>query len=403
MSHLVEEYAKSLGCRIGAPHLSDHFYPVVHEKYITFHTNSKKVPCKHYDHWDIVFILIKDALSAKGIKIIQVGGSDDPAYPQCDMHTLGSSFKQSFYIFRDTLLHLGIDSVPMHIASAYGKKIVALFSNSYPSNASPLWSESNDIRILSPDFSKTKPSFALTESPKRVNEIKPELVASSVLELLNIGHDLNSYETLNIGTHYPNRILEVVPDFLPSSHFNPGTVVNLRCDYGLLPESLPAWMSTKCNLMIDSKIDPPLLQSFRGNIAGMTIFLEEDNFDPDYFKILNKLNIKFNIICRNSDELHESRLRFFDWTVEEYKAPAKKEIDFKDKICDNTFYHSNKTLLSKGKEYYSKAAWKSGIEKTKDHQHIIDSSHFWEELEHLSIYNYAKKKENRQSINPGDK
>ena len=395
MSHLAEEYAKSLGCRIGVPHLSDHFYPVVHEKYITFHTNSKKVPCKHYDHWDVVFILIKDTLSTKGIKIIQVGGSDDPAYPQCDMHTLGSSFRQSFYIFRDALLHLGIDSVPMHIASAYGKKIVALFSNSYPSNASPLWSKSDDIRILSPDFSKTKPSFALTESPKRVNEIKPELIASATLDLLNISHDLGNYETLHMGQYHPNAILEVVPNFHPSQAWNPGMVINLRCDYGLLEESIHEWLAHKVNLMISKKINPSLLGSFRKNIAGVTLFLDDGNFDAEYIKILNKLNLKIVLVCKNKENLSRSRLDFFDWSVEEGKKKTKKDIDFQDKICDNTFYHSNKVLISDGKEYSSKSAWKAGVERTGNDEKIIDSPQFWEEIDHLHIYNYAKKKKDR--------
>ena len=41
MSHLIEEYAKSLGVKIGKPVLNDHFYPILDEKYITIHTDNK--------------------------------------------------------------------------------------------------------------------------------------------------------------------------------------------------------------------------------------------------------------------------------------------------------------------------------------------------------------------------
>ena len=58
MSHIAEEYAKSLGVKIGDPIINDHFYPIPWDKYITFHTNGKKVQAKHYDYWPIVFRLL---------------------------------------------------------------------------------------------------------------------------------------------------------------------------------------------------------------------------------------------------------------------------------------------------------------------------------------------------------
>ena len=42
MSHLAEEYAKSCGVKIGKPILKPHYYPVVHEKYITIHNDKKE-------------------------------------------------------------------------------------------------------------------------------------------------------------------------------------------------------------------------------------------------------------------------------------------------------------------------------------------------------------------------
>ena len=103
------------------------------------------------------------------------------------------------------------------------------------------------------------------------------------------------------------------------------------------------------------------------------------------------LNIKFNLICKDKSKLQDLRFKFFDWVVEEHVRFSKKDIDFDSEICDNTFYHSNKTLISEGKEYLSKAAWKAGVEKTSESQKLIDSDEFWEEIEHLNVYNYAKK------------
>jgi hypothetical protein len=391
MSHIAEEYAKSLGCRIGTPVLEPHFFPVTSDKYITFHTNGQKVPAKHYDFWGVVFLLIKDRLKKDGIDIIQTGGPDDPPYPQCDHSHLGCSFKQMSYVIKNAELHLGIDSLPMHIASAFNTKIVALFSNLYIENAAPLWS-GKDSTLLSPDFSKTKPSFSLAEKEKRINEIKPEEIASAVFDMLGIVNDLGSYKTLHLGSHYSNNLLEVIPDFIPDPSFRPSSVINLRCDYDLLSESLPVWLSRQVNIMTSKKINTSLIASFKDNIAGLTLFLEDGDFSADYLKVLNQLNIRFNLICRDKEKLSDFRLEFFDWTVEEYSKPTKKDIDFESEICHNTFYHSNKTLISKGKEYSSKASWLKKVEKTSGDEEIIDSPEFWEEIEHLNIYNYGQTK-----------
>ncbi len=47
MSHIVEEYAKSLGVKIGQPIFKHHFFPVKSEKFITFHTHDKTSPAQH--------------------------------------------------------------------------------------------------------------------------------------------------------------------------------------------------------------------------------------------------------------------------------------------------------------------------------------------------------------------
>ena len=395
MSHLAEEYAKSLGCKIGSPVLEPHFFPVTSKKYITFHTNGKKVPAKHYDFWGIVFLLIKDKLKEAGINIIQTGGPEDPPYRECDQSHLGCSFKQMSYVIKNSELHLGIDSLPMHIASAFNKKIVALFSNLFIENASPLWSSNDDCALFSPDFSKIKPSFALSEPNKRVNEVKPEQIASSVLDLLGICHDLDDYKTLHMGPHYSNQILEVVPNFHPQPNYAPTLIANLRCDYGVVEEVLPSWLSRKSNIMTESPIPLQLLSAFRENIAGVTMFIDSGLIDKEYLTSLSRLNMKFNLICKDKSKLQDLRFKFFDWVVEEHVKFSKKDIDFGSEICNNTFYRSNKVLVSEGKEYSSKAAWKAGIEKTKEDQALIDSEEFWEEIEHLNIYNYAKKEDSQ--------
>lgn len=390
MTHIVEEYAKSLGVKIGRPIIESHFYPITSKNYITFHTNDKKSPARHFDYWGIVFNLITPHLKENEIDIVQVGSSEDPESSHCDIDTLGSTFKQMSYIISNAKLHLGIDSLPIHLASSYDIPIVGIYSNLFPECSGPAWNKESKTITISPDFSKIKPSFSDRESPKRVNEIKPEEIAASVLDILSIEHDLSGYKTLNIGKHYNNKITEVIPDFFPEKDEFRDKLVNLRFDYQDTEELQGEWLDRPCNLMINKPIDIYLVHKKRENIKGMTIFLGDHDFDEEYFINLTNLGLTFTLISRHEEKLPELRLKFFDYSIEQYKIHSKKDLDINDDLCDNTFYHSNKTLISKNKKYSSKAAWKANIEKTDEPQKIIDNDDFWEELQHMNIYNYAK-------------
>ena len=67
---------------------------------------------------------------------------------------------------------------------------------------------------------------------------------------------------------------------------------------------------------------------------------------------------------------------------------SKKDLDFSKDICDNSYYHSNKTLISQNKKYKSKAHWKHR-DQIEDDSRVIDCGEFWEEVEHFNIYNNA--------------
>lgn len=390
MSHLIEEYAKSLGVKIGKPFLSRHFFPINSKRYITFHTNDKKSPARHYDHWDMVFDLIKPILSKNKIDIIQVGGPEDKPNKYSDKKFLGCTFKQMSYIISHSEMHLGIDSVPIHIASTFDIPIVGVYSNLFPECSKPVWNSKSETIQICPDFSKQKPSFSDNEPNKRVNEINPEEIAVAVLNILGIEHDYNSYQTLHIGKHYLNQITEIVPDFNPALIDLKDKVLNLRCDYGLDENFLDAWLNNRVNLMTDKEIPVDVVEKNINNILAMTFFVDTDNTSTKYFEKLDKLNLSYTLITKNYKDINHIRMKFFDYTVEKYRSFDKKDLDFVSDLCDNTYYHSNKTLISKNKKYYSKAAWMNDIEQTEDHQKLIDSDHFWEEIEHMNIYNYDR-------------
>ena len=126
MSHLAEEYAKCCGVRIGKPVIKPHFFPVLVDRYITIH-NDKKIQAKEYDFWPQVIDLLKPHLG--DIKIIQIGSFGEERIKGTDVHLPTNSLKQCSYIIKNSLGHVGIDSVPVHIASALDKPVVGIYAH----------------------------------------------------------------------------------------------------------------------------------------------------------------------------------------------------------------------------------------------------------------------------------
>mgnify|MGYP000175734172 CR=1 FL=1 len=257
MSHLIEEYAKSCGVDIGVPIIKEHFYPIVFEKFITLHVDSKD-QARSYSHWSIVLQLLSKPLAENGIKVIQIGSEKTEKLPFVDKILNNCSYKNSFYIIKKSLLHLGINSLPVHVASAYNKKIVNIFGNLYPECAGPYWSDKKDIINLAPDFSKIKPTFSLKENPKRIDEIKPEVIANAVLKLLNIKNH-QEFESIYFGHSYKLENIEVIPKG-KSISITKGSNINLRMDKHFSLEVLSKFISqTKLEITTDKPIPVNLL------------------------------------------------------------------------------------------------------------------------------------------------
>ena len=178
--HLLETYALSTGSKIGEPFILKKFFPVKYEKYITLQ-NSSGMPSKCYDYFQETINFLLPMLQKHGIGIVQIGGPED--YPLNNVENLQgkTNIHQTAYIINNSLLHLGNDSFAIHMASAFGVKCVGLYSITLPEIAGPFYNKKNSI-CLYPD--SEKPSFNPNESPKRINKIKPEEVASACLKLL---------------------------------------------------------------------------------------------------------------------------------------------------------------------------------------------------------------------------
>ena len=385
MSHIIEEYSKCLGVKHGRANLDVHFFPIGIDRYITVDTSS--IDSLNYKHFESVISLI--ARHCPDVQFVDITESREKHLDYFDKSLLGKcSYKHLSYIISKAMLHLCVDTFSSYISSHFGIPTVCLFGPMLPSNTKPVWSD--NLVCLSGMSEGSKPSYSNNDPNSLINLISPESVARECLTLLDVKHDLDNFSTINIGKYYKDKILEIIPDFVPSDDFHPERLINLRCDYSSDQEIIKEWMKFKVNLMIDKAIDINTIAQNAANIAGMTIFLGDSSLTTQYVSTLQSFNLNPSLICKDNDKISNIRLTFFGSDVEEFKVKSKKDLDFTDKICDNCYYESNKVLMSNNQKFKSRAAWKIN-QPSQGKSPVIDSPDFWEEIEHFNIYKYASK------------
>lgn len=394
MSHILEEYAKCLGTVGGSPVIEPHFFPIPDSKYITVETSPESFASLDYSYWSNVVDLIKSYYP--DISFVDVTHGKEKPHTCFDRAIKGAcSYRQLSYIISKAEAHISVDSYTGHLASLHNVPCITLHAHTAESVSVPIWHKSKELhKSISGQKEGVKPCYSKVDPENLIDLIKPEEIALNVLDKLNIEHDLDSYSTVNIGKYYKDEILEVVPNFSPKN-FTQKRLINLRCDYNYDLLIIKDWLDFKLNLMTDKPIPIELIIQNRSNIAGITIFIKDESITPSYINQLNQSRISFGLVCPNEEIISDVRLKFFESDVEEYSINSKKDLDFHEDICDNSFYHSNKTLISNNKEYKSKAHWLNA-KKIKDDSLVIDCPEFWEEIEHFNIYNHAKKKVRRK-------
>jgi hypothetical protein len=383
MSHLIEEYAKSLGVKIGKPHLCEHFYPIIDDKYITIHAD-KKIDSKNYEYFPQVLNLIKSTLNKEGYKIYQVGGPEDPKLENVDGCFLNLNFKQSSYLIKKSKLHLGIDSLPVHIASIYDVPIVALYSHTYAANAYPYWSSKENIILIESDKNGIKPSFSYQENPKTIRTIKPEKIAQSVFDLLKIEEKIN-FKTLRIGSHYHIQLVEVVPNFKANLEDQKDKTIYVRADLCNDDQNIAFWCANyKTKIIASEEIPVGLIKQFASNIEHIYFKLKEKSISNDYFELVKKCKVNFTICIDDQEILAEVRNFYFDFKVE--------FDNIKDRISkiekQSGYFLTNKILISQGIFYPSEAHLNANKKLDMVNEVMHDDDAFWKDAEHFYIYDF---------------
>ena len=152
---VIETMSACTGLKIHKPYIDTEEVELPYKEYITFHPAHKKGTRRKYNKWI-------EVIKNLNVNIIQVGGLDENDYSKFGVNTRyadGTTINQLAYIIKNARMHLGYDSLPVHLASYFNVPIVAIY-NQWSSHSYPYFSKNNII--IEPDYDamKIKPCFS---------------------------------------------------------------------------------------------------------------------------------------------------------------------------------------------------------------------------------------------------
>lgn len=384
MSHLVEEYAKNLGVKIGKPVLAEHFFPVMPQKYITV-SIEPQIQSKQYKYFDIVFDTARSFLNEQSIKIIQIGSSQSQRLSSADEMIFDLDFKKQAYIVKNSLLHIGGSDSLMHYASANDVPIVSLFGDSYAACSDGYWS-SNKTNIEAPWA--IKPSFNAVDHQDWINKILPEDVVNAIFKKFNPKKS-TPLKTVFIGEFYHHPVFELVPDFFAQMPEMQDKHWFMRLDYIDSGSYVETWCDylSSFSFFTEKMIPHQFIHKFREKLKSVTFLLdEESSISHDYLNYIGGLGIAVHLLVKNASILPAIRDKYFDFNVQIYAATDKSTLKDKKLIFNKSIFHSSKTILSHGKKYSSTYHWKKNKNILDKNLVIEDNELLLSELNHFYIY-----------------
>lgn len=389
--HLVEQYALASGSKIGKPQIREKYYPVPADNYLTFSPFSK--PSKNYDLWREVLSIIQEPLRKLGINIVQLGEHKDNLFDGCIDLRGKTSIAQCAFLIKRSLLHFGADTFSVHIASAYDKKIVALYSHSPMQNQKSYWNKNSEFVGIESHKDGKQYSFMLEEDPKTINTIEPEKVAMSIFRLLGIDVKIKN-RTVFIGPKWNSEFLEVVPSAVAKfSKPAPKDRHIIRMDYHFNEEVMEQQLLSNPGVIVTSKpISIDLLCKNKERIQQVIYLVTDDSYSADFSREMDRSSIP-NSIYTNLKGQFLKNLKYkslnLNKDISMLQDKSIKAVRDYDKLdVDNLMFRTTKFVIEKDKVYPGKAAYfnKVAVDNfVASPIPIIDVPEFWEEMDFFWI------------------
>lgn len=371
---LLERYATSCALKIGKPFIYTKYFPIPFDKYIVINSTSG-MPAKNYDYFSEVTEILKPFLDEAGIRILQLGGKDDsPVNHSYDLRG-GTSIQQSAYLVSNAILLLCVDSCLAHIAGHFKIGLCELFGSTSVTNHSPYKFAEDKTTFLQGDLRNQKHSFAREEADKVVNRILPELVAKSVLDILEIPNEIKR-QSIYFGNQYNSLMLDVIPNCVLNSQIFPQVTPNLRMDLNFNPDIMAANLQQrKYNIIINTPINLEYFKALRPNINAIVYDLDKEP-NIQFAEDIKRLGIPLSLYSLAKDKaLLDLKLNFMDiGLIQVGQKNGAALLEKFPQINENTKYKTNKFFLSDNKIFLNRARWEQekSIERYEDNVDVID-------------------------------
>jgi len=378
---LLDTYATNTGSKIDKPFIYTKFFPLPLGKYITLQAQTP-YDSRNYSYWQEVVEILLPYLSKEKIHLVQVGTQDERPL-NGSINLLGqTNINQLAYVIENSTLHFGADSFCVHLASYFDKPIVSIYSISNPNVAGPHFGNKNK-HILLKGYERVgnkKPSYSQVESPKSIDAIKPEEIAKSILQLLNIKYN-DVPETIFFGTDFNVKSFEIIPDEILDPNSIPVENPIVRMDYYFNEKALEEIISTKKSIVFTNKpIKKDIIEKYKHNINQLIYIVEEDN-DVNFVKLLKNNSVNYVLLSFLPEEiLNNFKLNYMDYNLIVNRKHKTKE-DTKIEDVNNLYYKSCRTLFSSKGKFMSKYDWING-----NNNKVVDDPDFWKEADNFYIF-----------------
>lgn len=334
MSHLIEEYAKACGVKVGNPNFQIKHASIPFEKYmVVFHGSCL---ADTYKYWEEVFWILKTTLNERGVGVVQILEKESQRIEGLDFY-INPTLKQAGFIIKNSVCFAGVDSVYSYFATEFEVPQVCIFPHTHPNISGRIPNKGRETAYATLGGEFANKSFDPSENPQTINAILPEEVASSIVSA-NKWSDEIGVKTIFVGSRYGETCQDIIPSH-PCSSINGR--INVRMDIchneAVLEEILK-------NNRVEATIDTPLHEDLICKEKIHTLNYLSHEFDFDFVQKVRKSGIKIHLICISEQHLAEQRVKFFDMDVL-FEDLDKKIL--KNAATINQLEHKNPKVLSK--------------------------------------------------------
>lgn len=202
--NLLQEFAKQ--CNLTPPEITDYQLKLTeralpNKKYVCLTAVSSK-DAKKYKYWNDIVLNIKEMFNEE-VDVVQFGMKNEEKI-NGTLDYRGISFNETFYVLKNSIMHIGPDTGTSHASAALGVPHLVLFASTAPKQCAPYLT---DYKALQVCIDKPCTCGGKTRSYKDVcikdddginclSKIPPEQVCDEIYNLLKGICELQSDEKL---------------------------------------------------------------------------------------------------------------------------------------------------------------------------------------------------------------